>query len=75
MKRGKSSCLCSNCEGLVFGLLNELRNQAKNSNRGGLILDCIGDLQSALENGDIEDVKLRDAKWIAGNRKTGRKLR
>lgn len=68
------SCLCDKCEGMVFGLLNELRNEAKESRRGGLIIDCINDLQNSLENGNIDEVILRDSAYKSGNR-VGRRLK
>jgi hypothetical protein len=69
-----STVLCPKCESFVFGLLNELRNNAQEHNRGGLIIDAITDLQASLEAGNIKEVQLRDEQWVSGN-KTPRRLR
>jgi hypothetical protein len=66
--------LCKKCEAFVFGLLNELRNQAKKSNRGNLIIDAIDDLQVSLEDGNISQVQIRDESYQAGN-KVGRRIK
>lgn len=71
----KNSCLCKNCEGQIFGLLNELKSQAVKQNRGGLILDAIGDLEVALIDGTIKRIKQRDEAWSNGNgRRFGRRF-
>lgn len=69
----KQTCLCKNCEGQVFGLLNELKAQAIKQKRGTLILDAIGDLEVSLIEGDISKVKARDSAWKSGKR-TGRRF-
>lgn len=68
MKTKLHSCLCPECEGMVFGLLNELRIEAEKMRRGRLILDAINDLQASIEDGDISLVKWRDSCYKHGNR-------
>jgi hypothetical protein len=71
----KKTCLCPSCEGQVFGLLNELKNQAVKQKRGGLILDSIGDLEISLIDGTIERVQQRDSAWSSGRgKKFGRRF-
>lgn len=70
----KQTCLCSNCEGLVFGLLNDLKEQAIKQKRCGIALDAIGDLEVSLIDGNVSMVKQRDSAWKMGNRKFGRRF-
>jgi len=58
--------LCQKCEGFIFGLLNELRNNAKVHKRGNMIMDSIDDLQESLEDGNIQRVKTRDDTRCSG---------
>lgn len=68
------SVLCPKCEGLIFGLLNELKANAVKQNRCGITLDAIGDLEISLIDGDISSVVRRDEMWKHGNRKSGRRF-
>ena len=65
----KQTCLCKDCEGKIFGLLNELKSQAVKQKRGGLILDAIGDLEVSIIDGGIKRIQQRDEAWSLGNGK------
>lgn len=66
--------LCKQCEGVVFGLLNELKHEAVRMKRGTLVLDAISDLEVSIRDGHIEQVKRRDRAYASGKR-PGRKLK
>ena len=68
-----SKILCKDCYGLVFGLLGELRVEAKKSKRGTLILDAIDDLEVSLIEGNISKIVARDKAYQSG-RRIGRRI-
>lgn len=68
MTKKRTRDLCENCEGFIFGLLNELRNEAQKMKRGTLVLDAIDDLQVSIEDGNIQAIRQRDEEYQQGNR-------
>lgn len=58
--------LCKKCKKFVFGILEDLRQNAKKRKRDTIVGDTIDDVEISLEEGDISSVEKRDKDFISG---------